>query len=62
MSLNPRHFLRMAKWARRPPSDQRVKLVLAVIAIALLIWGAERIFGTPEWMKIEGMRPGKIGR
>lgn len=62
MSLNPRHFWRMSRWARKPPSEQRVKLVLAVIAIALMIWGAERIFGSPEWMKMEPLRPGQIGR
>jgi hypothetical protein len=55
MSLNPRHFFRMAKWARKPPSEKRVKLVLAVIAIALVIFGLERVFGTPDWMQLPKM-------
>ena len=62
MSFNLRHFLRMARWARNPPSEKRVKLVLAVIALALAIWGLEKLFGTPEWMRIEGARPGRVSR
>ena len=58
MSFNPRHLLRMAKWARNPPSEKRVKLVLTVIALALAIWGLERLFGTPAWMQIDNLRPG----
>ena len=62
MSFNIRHFLRMAKWAHRPPSEKRVKLVLAVIALALVIFGLERLFGTPEWMRIEGTPSGRVSR
>ena len=62
MTFNPRHFLRMARWARNPPSAGRVKLVFGVIALALAIWGLERLFGTPEWMQIEGMRSGRLPR
>lgn len=39
--MNPRHFLRMAKWARNPPSDRRVALVFGVAAICLLLAGLE---------------------
>lgn len=62
MSLNPRHLFRMAKWARKPPSEKHVKLVLAVIALALVIWGLERIFGTPDWMQLPQMRGGRLPR
>jgi len=62
MNFNPRQFTRMARWARNPPGEKRVKLVLAVIAIALAIWGLERLFGTPDWMLIEGQRPGRLSR
>jgi hypothetical protein len=55
MSLGPRQFFRMAKWARNPASEKRVKLVFAVIAIALLIFGLERLFGSPDWMKLPPM-------
>ncbi|MEJ2037034.1 MAG: hypothetical protein P8X69_13750 [Maritimibacter sp.] len=53
MSLSPRHLLRMANWARNPPSAKRVKQVLAVVAVVVAIWGLERIFGTPDWMQLE---------
>jgi len=56
MSFNPRHLLRMARWAHRPPGEKRVKLVLAVVALALAIWGLEQLFGTPDWMQIESLR------
>lgn len=49
--MNPLHLLRMSRWARHPPSAQRVKLVLAVIAICALIVGAERLLGTPDWLQ-----------
>jgi len=45
---NLRHLLRMSNWARHPPSSRRVKLVLGVIAISLVVWGLEQIFGFPE--------------
>lgn len=48
--MNPIHLLRMAKWARHPPSAQRVKLVLVVIAVCALIVGAEKLFGFPDWL------------
>lgn len=53
MTLGPRHFLRMTRWARNPPSAKRVKLVLIVLAIIAAIWGMEQIFGTPDWMQLE---------
>ena len=58
MSFNLRHLMRMARWAHNPPGEKRVKLVLAVIALALAIWGLERMFGSPEWMQIDTLRPG----
>ncbi|GGD32179.1 hypothetical protein [Sinisalibacter lacisalsi] len=62
MRIRPQQFLRMSRWARRPPSEKRVKLVLAVIAIALAIWGLERVFGSPEWMRIDSTPKGRINR
>ena len=43
-----RWLLRMAKWARHPPSAGRVKLVFIVVAICLAIVLLEQIFGFPE--------------
>ncbi|MDH5530899.1 MAG: hypothetical protein OEY05_12765 [Paracoccaceae bacterium] len=35
------HLLRMAKWARNPPSTRRVILVFSVVAICLVLAGGE---------------------
>jgi predicted acyltransferase len=43
-------LLRAKRWARNPPSEGRVKLVLGVIAICLLIAGYEWLFGWPDWL------------
>lgn len=52
-----RHLLRMARWAKRPPSQQRVILVISVIVICLVIAGIERWIGFPDWMAVESSRP-----
>lgn len=56
--MNPRHLFRMAKWAHRPPSSRQVKLVIGIILAALIIFGLERIFGTPDWMILNDMPGG----
>ena len=48
--MNPIWFLRMARWAKRPPSEARVKFVLAIIAVCVILFGIERYFGWPEWL------------
>ncbi len=44
-----RHLLRMSRWARNPPSDQRVKLALGLIVLCLAIAGVEYKGWWPEW-------------
>lgn len=51
--MQPIWFIRMAKWVRRPPSAARVKLVFAVIAIALVIVGIDKLGLWPEWAQME---------
>jgi len=60
--VNLRPFLRMAKWARNPPSEKRVKLVLVVIALSLLLLGYERLFGWPDWLTLDNTPRGRISR
>lgn len=62
MRFNMRHALRMAKWARNPPGEKRVKLVFAVLAICLVLFGLERIFGWPEWLTMEEAPRGRLTR
>lgn len=54
--MNPIWFVRMAKWARHPPSKRMVKLVLAVLAFVAALYGIEYFFGWPEWLTPEAGR------
>ena len=60
--MKPRQLLRMAKWAKNPPGERRVKLVIGVIVICLVLAGFEYLFGFPDWLVPERMRPGKLGQ
>lgn len=51
-----RWLLRMSLWARHPPSEKRVRLVLAVIALCLLLFAIERWVGWPEALTVERLR------
>ncbi len=55
--MSPWFFLRMAQWARRPPSARTVVLVLAVIAACLALYAVERWVGWPEALTGEWTRP-----
>jgi uncharacterized membrane protein SpoIIM required for sporulation len=58
--VNYLHWLIRAKrWAQRPPSEGRVKLVFGVIAICLVIAGIEFFIGWPAWLTIDrrGINP-----
>ena len=55
-----RLLLKAKLWARNPPSEARVKLVLGAIAICLTLVGIEKFIGWPEWAtveKVNGLRP-----
>jgi len=52
----------MSKWARKPPGDARVKLVIWIVVICLVLFAIERWIGVPEWMQVELPRHQKIPR
>lgn len=55
--MNYTRLLMKAKlWARNPPSEKRVKLVLGAIAICLVIVGVEKFIGWPDWATVEKLR------
>ena len=54
--MNPRWLFRMSRWARNPPSTQRVKLVFAIVAVSLLIVGIEWMGWWPDWATTQRMR------
>lgn len=52
-----RHLWQMARWARRPPSEGRVKLVLAVILLCAAVVVLEWLVGFPD-----GLAPQRLPR
>ncbi len=52
-----RWLLRMARWARKPPSAARVRLVAGVIVLCLVLFAIERLFGWPDWLTPTAVRP-----
>ena len=48
-------LLRMKRWAQNPPSAKAVKFVLAIVAVAFLLFGVERIWGWPEALTLQPM-------
>lgn len=54
--MNPIWFVRMARWARNPPSGARVRLVLGVIALCLILVALERFIGWPDALTVDRLR------
>ncbi|WP_294114935.1 hypothetical protein [Shimia sp.] len=46
----------MSKWARNPPSEARVKLVLGVVTACILLVLVEKFIGWPEFLTLEPQR------
>ena len=51
--LSLHHLMRAKRWVQNPPSPKRVKLVFAVIALALVVVGLDYFGFWPEWAKAE---------
>lgn len=47
-----RQWIRMANWARNPPSQRRVAIYLGTIAAALAIAGLEALGFWPDWARL----------
>ncbi|KPU84165.1 hypothetical protein JI58_05450 [Marinosulfonomonas sp. PRT-SC04] len=58
--MNLRHLLRMSKWARNPPSEKKVKLVIGIVMICLILFAIERWIGVPDWLQMTPQRRGWI--
>ena len=50
-------LIRMARWARRPPSARRVALVAGVAAACLLLVAIERWIGWPDALTLDRAGP-----
>lgn len=49
---------RMRRLVQNPPSMGRVILVLSVIAICLVLFAIERVWGWPDWLTVDPIRRG----
>jgi hypothetical protein len=55
--MNPMWLLRAKRWAQNPPSWSRILLVFGVIAFCGVLYGIESIWGWPDALTVERMRP-----
>jgi hypothetical protein len=55
--MNPRWLLLMKRWVQNPPSPAKLKLVAAVLAICLMFWGIEQVWGWPAWLTVNKIKP-----
>ena len=53
-------LLRAKRWAVRPPSTQRVLLVLGIIAFCLVLFAIERTVGWPDALTADRMRAPRV--
>ena len=56
--MNMRWLWRASMWARRPPSEKKVKLVIGLIVGCILLALIEHYVGWPEWAKLDRMPRG----
>lgn len=54
--MNFHWLLRMARWARNPPSWGQAKFLIAVLAICLGIAALSHFGLWPEWAKVDPIR------
>lgn len=55
--MNIRHLLRVSKWARHPPSSQRIMILAVVLVLSLTVYGLDYFGVWPEWARTERIRP-----
>ena len=46
----------MARWARNPPSEQRVKLVLLIVLLCAALFVIERYVGWPDALRPNSLK------
>ena len=51
--MNIHWLMRMARWARHPPSRRHMWTVGFVVAAALALYGLETLGLLPEWMQAQ---------
>lgn len=52
-----RWLMRARRWVQKPPSWGRVKLVVGVIAACVALAVVEQIWGWPDWLRVNRIKP-----
>lgn len=55
--MNPLWFMRAKRWAQNPPSAKKVAFVAAIIAFCLVLYVIEAIWGWPDSLTSNRLRP-----
>lgn len=50
-------LLRAKRWAQNPPSLKKVMFVGGIVAVCLVLYGIEAIWGWPNALSVDRMRP-----
>lgn len=53
-------LLRAKRWAARPPSTQRVLMVLGIVVVCLVLFAIERTVGWPDSLTADRMRVPRV--
>lgn len=56
--MNIRWLMMAKRWVQNPPSMGRVKFFLAIVAVCLILYGIDTIWGWPEWATPERVQRG----
>ena len=54
--MNPMWLLRAKRWVQNPPSKSRVMLIAGVLAVCLMLYGIETIWGWPDALTVEPIK------
>ncbi|MDG1117168.1 MAG: hypothetical protein P8N72_08570 [Flavimaricola sp.] len=53
-------LLRAKRWAARPPSTQRVLMVVGIIVVCLVLFAIERTVGWPDSLTADRVRVPRV--
>ncbi|WP_121065051.1 hypothetical protein [Chachezhania antarctica] len=54
--MNPRHFVKMSRLAKHPPSTRKMIVMAVMIGLAALVAGIEKLGYWPDWATAERHR------
>ncbi|MGJ8622372.1 MAG: hypothetical protein ACSHW1_06300 [Yoonia sp.] len=55
--MNHRWLVKAKRWAQNPPSPAQIKFIAALIGLCLILFGIEHVFGWPDALTPNRLRP-----